>query len=91
MDDLDRLMKKQRKIIKHFDQKLKLEEKRLEMAQQISKARTKVGFTQKKLAQKLKTTQSVVSRIENGNQNITLDLLCRIANILEKDVRLQLI
>ncbi len=90
MDDLDRLMKKQRKTIKHFDQKLELEEKRLAIALQISKARTKAGFTQKKLAQKLKTTQSVVSRIEHGNQNITLDLLWRIASILERDVRLRL-
>ena len=91
MDDLDRLMKKQRESIKNFDQKLALEEKRLEIVLQISKARTKAGFTQKQLAQKLKTTQSVVSRIENGNQNMTLDLLYRIANVLKKDIRLQLI
>lgn len=91
MDDLDRLIKKQRKVIKNFDQKLTLEEKRLEIALQISDTRTKAGVTQKNLAEKLKTTQSVISRIEHGNQNITLDLLCRIANALKKEVRLQFI
>ena len=80
-----------RKRITDFDKKLNIEEKRIEIALQISEARKKQGITQKKLADKLHTTQSVVSRIENGNQNISLDLLFRIASVLHKDIKFQLV
>ena len=46
--------------------------------------REKAGLSQKDLALKLKTTQSVISRIENGKQNISLDMLQKIANALGK-------
>lgn len=52
MDDLDRLMKKQRESIANFDEKLALEEKRLEVALQISNARQKERLTQEDLARK---------------------------------------
>ena len=86
---LKNLFKDQRKNIKNFDKKLALEEKRLEIALQISTARQDEGITQKKLAKKLKTTQSVKSMIKNGNKNISLDLLFRIANIFNKDIHVQ--
>ncbi len=90
MYTLDNLFKKQRKKIKDFDKKLSIEKKRLEIALQISKARQEEGLTQKKLAKKLKTTQSVISRIEKGNQNMSLDLLFRIADVLNKDIHFQI-
>ncbi len=90
MNDLVRLKKKLRKNIKNFDEKFTIEKKRLEIALQITKARQEQGLTQKDFAKKLKTKQSVVSRIENGNQNITLDLLIRIMNILKKDIHFQI-
>ncbi len=91
MYTLNDLLKKQRKNIKNFDKKLLIEEKRLEIALQISNARKSVGITQKKLAKKLHTTQSVVSRIENGNQNMSLDLICRIAKALNKNISFQFV
>ncbi len=57
---------------------------RLELAIQIANEREKAGLSQKELAKKLKTTQSVISRIENGKQNISLDMLQKIANALGK-------
>ena len=90
MYTLDNLFKEQRKKIKDFDKKLSIEKKRLEIALQISKARQEEGLTQKKLAEKLKTTQSVISRIEKGNQNMSLDLLFRIADVLNKDIHFQI-
>ncbi len=86
---LKNLFKDQRKNIKNFDKKLALEEKRLEIALQISTARQDEGITQKKLAKKLKTTQLVIYRIENGKQNISWDWLFRIANIYNKDIHVQ--
>ena len=84
MNDLNQLEKKLRKQIKDFDKKFSAAKIRLEFAIQIANEREKAGLSQKDLALKLKTTQSVISRIENGKQNISLDMLQRIAEALGK-------
>ena len=56
----------------------------------ISEARNKAGFSQNELAKKLSTTQSVVSRIENGNQNLSVKMLARIARVLNCDLAVHL-
>lgn len=84
MNDLDKLEKKLRKKIKDFDKKFSAAKTRLEFAIQIANEREKAGLSQKDLAHKLKTTQSVISRIENGKQNISLDMLQKIADALGK-------
>lgn len=60
------------------------------MALEISSARKKAGMTQRQLAEAVGTTQSVISRIEQANQNLTLETLSRIAAALkvELDIRL---
>lgn len=85
MNDIDKLEKKLRKQITDFDRKYSSAKTRLEFAIQITNEREKAGLSQKDLALKLKTTQSVVSRIENGKQNISLDMLQKIANALGKE------
>lgn len=84
MKDLDLLESKIKSRTKNFDQKYALAKMRLEIALQISQAREKAGLTQKELAHKLRTTQSVVSRIESGNQNLSLDMLYKIAGAIGK-------
>ena len=84
MNDLEKLERKLRKQIKDFDKKYSAAKIRLEFAIQIANEREKAGLSQKDLALKLKTTQSVISRIENGKQNISLDMLQKIANALGK-------
>ncbi len=84
MSDLNLLEKKLRKKIKNFDKKYSTAKARLELAIKIANERQKAGITQKEFADKLKTTQSVISRIENGRQNISLDMLQRIAEALGK-------
>ncbi len=44
----------------------------------IRDARQHSGLTQSELATELKTSQNAVSRIEKGQQNLTLDMLARI-------------
>lgn len=51
---------------------------------QIKKMRRKIGMKQLELAGKLKTSQSVIARIENGKQNLTLKTLIVIAHVLGK-------
>lgn len=57
---------------------------------QIAKARERAHLTQSQLAKALGTTQSVISRIERADQNITLETLSRIATALNKSLHIDL-
>lgn len=48
--------------------------------------RVQYKLTQSELAQKLGTTQAVISRIENGSVNIGIDFLQKIANTFNKKI-----
>ncbi len=50
----------------------------------VSEIRQKRGLTQSEFAKKLKTSQSAVNRIEKGGQNLSLEMLGRISEVLEK-------
>jgi len=43
------------------------------------------------LARKLDTTQSVVARIETGQQNLTTDTLQKIASVFNRDLRIEFV
>jgi ribosome-binding protein aMBF1 (putative translation factor) len=58
----------------------------MDVALAIVEARNKSGLSQAELAKKLSTTQSVISRIENGNQNLSVKILAKIAQILSCDL-----
>lgn len=60
------------------------------LAIQILKAREKARMTQGQLARAAGTTQSVISRIERGNQNLTIKTLARIAAVLHATLLIQL-
>lgn len=53
-----------------------------QIQRQIIAQRNQRGLTQSELAQRLNTSQSVIARIENGKQNITIGNLNNIANAL---------
>ena len=67
------------------------EESRLEyeIARAIIRARIKKGFTQKQLAEKLKTRQSVISRVENARTTPSLTFLKRLAGALNSSLQVQ--
>lgn len=54
--------------------------------------RTLSGISQKELADRIKTTQSTVSKVENGsyNDNLSIGMLTEIADALEIDLALLL-
>ncbi|MEA2702026.1 MAG: UDP-N-acetylglucosamine 1-carboxyvinyltransferase [Candidatus Parcubacteria bacterium] len=52
----------------------------------IKKLREEKGLTQKVFAKELGTSQSAVARIENGNQNLTLNELGKISKVLERKI-----
>jgi UDP-N-acetylglucosamine 1-carboxyvinyltransferase len=49
-------------------------------------ARRHRGLTQQQLAERLGTSQSAIARIEQGNQNLTLELLGRLSAALESEL-----
>ena len=56
------------------------------MAIEIAKARERARLTQGQLAKAIGTTQSVISRIERADQNLTLETLSKIADALHSDL-----
>jgi transcriptional regulator with XRE-family HTH domain len=62
-----------------------------EIGQLIYDARTKAGLTQKQLANRLGTTQSVISRLESADyEGHSLSMLQRIAEALGQKLELRL-
>jgi ribosome-binding protein aMBF1 (putative translation factor) len=61
-------------------------ELRYRIAMEIARLRRDKKVTQVELAARLKTTTSVISRIESGNQNVSVDMVEKIAEALGKTV-----
>ena len=59
---------------------------RYKVEKKIAELRKNDKITQEELAIRLKTTKSVVSRIESGNQNVSVDMVQKIVNALGKEV-----
>ena len=57
-----------------------------EIANQLIQARLERGLTQKELADKIGTRQGHISRMESGQQNISIGMLKRVAKALDKKV-----
>ena len=60
------------------------------IADKIKSVRKGKGYTQSELARKLKVSQQVISRIENGNENISLGTLKKIADAMGVEVRIEI-
>ena len=74
-----------------FKKTLAEESLRLKVAYRILELRRGHELTQKELAKKIGTSQSVVARIEHGQENISVDRLDMIAHVFGKHVELRLI
>lgn len=68
----------------------KEEKAKSHIAQTVRAARLRAGLTQAELAKKIKTTQSVIARLESGTDKRTpsLDLLARIASACDAELEL---
>ena len=56
------------------------------IGQLISQVRQEKGFTQAEFARRLGTSQSAVNRMEHGHQNLSLEILGRISDVLNKSL-----
>ncbi|WP_113074864.1 helix-turn-helix domain-containing protein [Petrotoga sp. 9PW.55.5.1] len=62
----------------------------LDFVYEIKKRRLQLGITQKSLAQKMGTTQAIISKFEKGNYNPTFMFLQRLAEVLGGKIKLYL-
>lgn len=67
------------------------EESELEyqIARAVIKARIEKGYTQKELAEKLHTKQSVISRLESAKTTPSISFLKRLAEVLNASLQVQ--
>ena len=76
---------------KEFKKAFEEEGRRLEVAYKILQLRKKKKLSQKELAKKMNTTQSVIARMESGGQNFTTDTLQRIADVLGYNLKIDFV
>lgn len=60
-----------------------------QIARALIRARIEKGYTQKALAKKLRTTQSVISRVERAKTSPSLSFLKRLAAALNTSLQVQ--
>jgi len=65
--------------------------KQLDIALTVNRLRKQKGLSQAQLAKKIGTTQSNVARMEAGNQNFTTDTLQKIAQALNKELKIEFV
>lgn len=63
-------------------------EQRRKVISQLVEARLEKGISQAELARLIGTQRSNICRLESGAQNLTLDMVLKIASALGKDVSL---
>ena len=61
------------------------------IASQLIEARIAQDISQKQLAQKMGTTQAVISRIENSSVNPSIGILARLATALDKKLEINFV
>lgn len=64
---------------------------RQKIISELISARLEKGLSQEQLAQLIGTQRSNICRIESGNQNVSLDMLIKIASALGKNINLSLV
>jgi len=72
-----------------FKEALKETELEYQIAYAVIEARLKKGLTQKGLAKRMKTKQSVISRVENARTVPSLSFLKRLAQVLNVSLQVQ--
>lgn len=78
-------------LLKDPEVRIALKESELEfqIAKAIIEARINKGLSQKDLAEKLHTKQSVISRVENAKTTPSLSFLKRLAEVLNVSLQVQ--
>ncbi|WP_072680705.1 helix-turn-helix domain-containing protein [Arcobacter sp. LA11] len=91
MSDLQKYIEKRKKLDKEFAENFDKGYEEFKIGEMLKQARVETGMTQEDLATKLHTKKSAISRIENHAQDIKLSTLQNFANILGKELKIQIV
>lgn len=86
MSDVDRMIRKRAKKSPGFATKVDAELAELRVGLIVKELRQKNKLTQEELAQKLKTTKSAISRLENSSGGARLETLEKVAQAFGKEL-----
>lgn len=64
--------------------KRQVPQQRMAVAKQIKDLRLRLGYSQKNMAERIGVIQQYLSRVEKGDENLTVDTLSRIAQVFHK-------
>ena len=88
MDDMDAYLNERLAKDKEFKKIWEEEATKREVVKMLLEMRIKEGLTQKELAERLKTSQSSIARIEGGKGNPTLEFLIKLGKAFNKKLEL---
>ncbi len=91
MSDLQKYIEKRKKLDKEFAENFDKGYEEFKIGEMLKQARVQTGMTQEDVATKLHTKKSAISRIENHAQDIKLSTLQNFANILGKELKIQIV
>jgi DNA-binding XRE family transcriptional regulator len=91
MSDLKKYISKRKKTDPEFAKNYESGFEEFKIGIMIRMAREKSGFTQEELANKIKTTKSSISRIENHSEDIKLSTLIKVAKALGRNVSVKIL
>ena len=91
MSDLRKYIDKRKKSDPEFSFNYKEGFENFKIGLILRQAREKSGLTQEELANKIKTTKSAISRIENHSDDIKLSTLTKVAKALGKNLSIRLL
>jgi HTH-type transcriptional regulator/antitoxin HipB len=90
MSEIQRYIDEQLRNDPEFKQAWEESEAAFQLAQQVIRLRKENGWTQQQLAERLGTTQSVISRIENM-ENVSVEYLGRIARTFGRRLKIEMV
>jgi len=91
MSDLQKYILKRKKTDPDFSKNYNEGFEEFKIGIMLRMAREKSGLTQEELANKIKTTKSAISRIENHSEDIKLSTLMKVAKALGKSLTVKIL
>lgn len=91
MSDLQKYINKRKSQDLEFAKNFDKGYQEFKIGEILKEARKDIGLSQEEVAIKLETKKSAISRIENHAQDIKLSTLQNFANVLGKELKIELI
>ena len=91
MSDLQKYINKRKKQDKEFATNFDIGYEDFKIGEMLKQARKEAGLTQEAVAAKMETKKSAISRIERHAEDIKLSTLQSIAQVVGKELKIELV